>query len=78
MSNKELLDSLKCQKISAQKIRIPFLSLELDPYKPSFFEAQVGEPYSSGLRKSKGEQEFKQVLEEYYNKKFKLTKVQWQ
>jgi len=70
MNDKELLDSLKCQKISARKIRIPFLSLELDPYKPSFFEAQVGEPYSSSVRKIKGEQECKQVLEEYYNKKF--------
>jgi len=63
MNNKELLESLKYQKISARKIRIPFSSLELDPYK-------VGEPYSSGVRKSKGELVCKQVLEEYYSKKF--------
>jgi len=70
MNNKELLESLKCQKISARKIRIPFSSLELDPYKSSFFEAKVGEPYSSGVRKSKGELVCKEELEEYYNKKF--------
>jgi len=38
--------------------------------RPSFFEAKVGEPYSSGVRKSKGELVCKEVLEEYYNKKF--------
>jgi len=75
MNNKELLDSLKCLKISAPKIRIPFLSLELDPHKPAFFEAQVGEPYSSGVRKNKVERECKQVLEEYISTR--LVKLQW-
>jgi len=42
MNDKELLESLTCWKISAKKITIPFSSLELDPYKPSFFEAKVG------------------------------------
>jgi len=71
MNDKELLESLKCQKISARKIRVPFSSPELDPYNPSFFEAKVG------VRKSKGELVCKQVLEEYYNKKFDCYQPDW-
>jgi len=70
MEDKELLEYLKYKKISARQIRIPFSSLELNPFKPTFFKAKVGEPYVSDKRRSKGEQECKRVLEEYYGKKF--------
>ncbi len=76
MNDKELLDNLDCKKISARKIKIPFSSLELEPYKPSFFEAEVGEPYYSGKR-SRGEIKCRKVLEKYFNKEFHCYRPDW-
>jgi len=55
MKNQEFLESAKYEKMSARKIRIPIFSLEMEPFKPTFFEALFGEPYNSGKRRSKGE-----------------------
>jgi len=77
MKDQELLESLKYERVSARKIRIPINSLEMEPFKPTFFKAVVGEPYSSGKRKSKGELECKKVLESYYAKKFECYRPDW-
>jgi len=49
---------------------------EFDPFKPMFFKAKVGEPYISDKR-SKGEREYKRVLEEYDGKRFECYRPYW-
>jgi len=71
MPEKELLEYVNYERFSSRRFMIPEESLEVEPFSPDpLTEAKVDRPYSPKAKKSKGEMECKQVLEDYFGKSF--------
>ncbi len=70
MPEQDLLEYVNYERHSSRRFSIPEYSLEIEPFSPTFSHKLEERPYSPRGKKSKGELQCKEVLEEYFGKPF--------